>query len=280
MQYYNLRVRKGLQPRTPFINVFDVRQQNTLLIVANAIYLLVTIVLFIIMKKKQTGYRLRWLLVIYDAMNVIVAAYIAISIVNYKLGHGGLLLCNSISNDEEGHKIANIFVLFYFQKYFEFIDTWFFILRKSKRQVTLLHLFHHSSITIVVGTILPFDYNGDMYLPILFNSASHMLVYLHYLLASLGIQSLWAKYITSMQLGQFIIIFGQSLISYRVGPTCGSPDFAKVLMTWYMGSLIGVFGNFFLQVGVSRLYLSISIISLTNLMLLKHLLFPFVLYHI
>ena len=265
MQYYNLRVRKGVQPRTPIINVFDMRQQNMLLITANSIYLIVTMLLFIFMKKKQTGYRLRWLLVIYDAINVIVAAYIAISVLDYKLGHVGLLLCNSIQNDEEGYRIANIFVLFYFQKYFEFIDTWFFILRKSKRQVTLLHLFHHSSITIVVGTILPFDYNGDMYLPILLNSANHMLVYLHYLLASLGIQSLWAKYITSMQLGQFIIIFGQSLISYRVGPTCGSPDFAKLLMTWYMGSLIAVFGNFFLQVRIKKykcIYITITAILL------------------
>lgn len=55
-------------------------------------------------------------------------------------------------------------------------------------QVTFLHLFHHSSITVVVGSILPFDYNGDMYLPIMLNSANHMLVYLHYLLATLGLK--------------------------------------------------------------------------------------------
>lgn len=60
-------------------------------------------------------------------------------------------------------------------------------------QVTFLHLFHHSSITVVVGSILPFDYNGDMYLPIMLNSANHMLVYLHYLLATLGLK-VWLTY--------------------------------------------------------------------------------------
>ena len=186
-------------------------------------------------------------LVIYDAINVVLAGYIAFSTLKYKLTHNGLLLCNPIINNIEGHKISKIFILFYLQKYFEFIDTWFFILRKSSRQVTFLHLFHHSSITIVVGTILPFDYNGDMYLPILLNSANHMLVYLHYLLASLGRQSWYAPYITSMQLLQFVVIFIQSLLSYRIGPTCGSPDFAKILMIIYMGSLIALFGHFFIQ---------------------------------
>jgi hypothetical protein len=87
-----------------------------------------------------------------------------------------------------------------------------------------------------------------MYLPILLNSLNHALVYLHYLLATLGLQSWWAPYITTMQLAQFIIIFAQSLLSYRIGPTCGSPDFAKVLMIVYMGSMVALFGNFFLQV--------------------------------
>jgi hypothetical protein len=116
-------------------------------------------------------------------------------------------------------------------------------------QVTFLHLFHHSSITVVVGSILPFDYNADMYLPILLNSANHTLLYLHYLLATLGLKSWWAPYITSLQLLQFCVIFGQSVVSFRAGPDCGSPDFAKVLMIVYMGSMIALFINFFLQVG-------------------------------
>ncbi len=230
MELYNVRVRDGLQPSTPFLNLFNVSTQNNFLCLANSLYLVVTMCLFFYMKKRSSGFRLRWVLVIYDALNVILGFYIAASTIQYKLRHGGLLLCNPIVNDPEGYRIARVFVLFYLQKYFEFFDTWFFILRKSSRQVTFLHLFHHSSITVVVGTILPFDYNGDMYLPILLNSTNHMLVYLHYLLATLGVTSWWSSYITSMQLVQFILIFLQSLLSYRVGPTCGSPDFAKVNM--------------------------------------------------
>ena len=247
IEMYKIRVADGTQPSFPLINVFDVKTNNLLIWTMNFIYIFVTAAIFLYMKRRSKGFRLRWLLCVYDALNVVLAAYISLQTLKYKLGHSGLLLCNPISIDAEGYNIARVFVLFYMQKYLEFFDTWFFLLRKSSRQVTFLHLFHHSSITVVVGSILPFDYNGDMYLPIMLNSANHMLVYLHYLLATLGLNSWWAPYITSLQLAQFIIIFGQSLLSYRVGPTCGSPDFAKILIIVYMGSMVALFGNFFLQ---------------------------------
>eukprot|EP00601_Ochromonadales_sp_CCMP2298_P009380 CAMPEP_0173263364 /NCGR_PEP_ID=MMETSP1142-20121109/27323_1 /TAXON_ID=483371 /ORGANISM="non described non described, Strain CCMP2298" /LENGTH=361 /DNA_ID=CAMNT_0014198673 /DNA_START=243 /DNA_END=1324 /DNA_ORIENTATION=- len=252
LQHYNIRVKEDLQPSFPILNLFNYEVQNGFLCAANLFYLCVTLVLFTYMKKRPNGYRLRWVLVIYDAVNVLLASYIAFRTLQYKIHHGGLLLCNPLMNDVEGYRISRVFLLFYLQKYFEFLDTWFFILRKSSRQVTFLHLFHHSSITVVVGSILPFDYNGDVYLPILLNSANHMMIYLHYLLATLGLRSWWAPYITSMQLAQFIVIFAQSLLSYRVGPTCGSPDFVKVLMIVYMGSMSALFVNFFLQKYVFR----------------------------
>lgn len=248
LEYYNLRVNNGYQPYSPYINFFNIDKQNSFICVMNLLYILITMLLFFYMRKRKTGFRLRWILLIYDGLNVMIAGYVAISILQYKYKHAGLLLCNNLSNDADGLRISKIFLMFYLQKYFEFFDTWFFILRKSQRQVTFLHLFHHSSITVVVGSILPFDYNGDMYLPILLNSANHTMIYLHYLLATLGLRSFWAPYITSMQLTQFCMIFAQSLLSYRIGPSCGTPDFAKVLMIVYMGSMIALFGNYFLQV--------------------------------
>jgi hypothetical protein len=245
---YEARISSGLQPSTPFLNLFNVHNQSVLLITSNMTYLAITLALFSMMRKKSQGYKLRWLLLAYDALNVCIAAYIAISTLKFKLDTGGgMLLCNPVSHEREALDIIPVFVLFYLQKFIEYFDTWFFILRKSSRQVTFLHLFHHVSITVVVGSILPFDYNGDMYLPIMLNSFNHMAVYLHYLLATLGIKSPWGSWITSMQLAQFVIIFAQSLIAFKIGPTCGSPDFAKLLMIAYMGSMVAVFARYWLQ---------------------------------
>lgn len=135
LEYYNTRVKDGLQPHTPYVDVFNVEQQNNFLCWANAAYLVITVILFAYMKRRASGFRLRWILVLYDGSNVVIASYIAMSILRYKLTRGGFLVCNTLANDPEGYRMSWVFALFYIQKYYEFLDTWFFILRKSSRQV-------------------------------------------------------------------------------------------------------------------------------------------------
>jgi len=142
---------------------------------------------------------------------------------------------------------AHVFWVFFAQKFWEFLDTWFFLLRKSFRQVTFLHVFHHCSITLVIGLIIPFEYNGDMYLPILLNALVHVLMYSHYLVAALGFSTPWKPWLTSMQLMQFVLIAVQSGMSLSRGADYGAPFFAKVVMVCYMGSMLILFGNFFLH---------------------------------
>ena len=82
-------------------------------------------------------------------------------------------------------------------------DTWFFILRKNFNQVTLLHVYHHSSITLVVGILIPHQYTGDVFLPILLNATVHVLMYSHYFVTSLKLfKPWWSPYLTSLQLIQ------------------------------------------------------------------------------
>merc|ERR1719183_3403688 len=149
--------------------------------------------------------------------------------------------------DDDGHAgfLAHVFWVFFAQKFWEFLDTWFFLLRMSFRQVTFLHIFHHCSINIVVGMIIPFEFKGDMYLPILLNAFVHVLMYTHYLVSALGGSTPWKPYLTSLQLGQFVLIATQSAMSLSSGDGCGAPYFAKIAMVAYMASMILLFGNFF-----------------------------------
>jgi len=102
--------------------------------------------------------------------------------------------------------------MFFAQKFWEFIDTWIFILRKSFRQVTLLHIYHHSSITFITANVI-YDYAGDFYLPTVLNTFVHILMYSHYFISSLGYKTWWNKYLTYLQLTQFLLILAQNLIS-------------------------------------------------------------------
>jgi len=132
------------------------------------------------------------------------------------------------------------------------MDTWFFILRKSFRQLTFLHIFHHASITIVAGSVYHFDFNGDMYLPLILNAGVHVLMYSHYLVAALGLPTPWRPWLTSIQLTQFVLIATQSGMSMYRGDSCGAPYFAKVVLVIYMGSMLILFGNFFFQAYVFK----------------------------
>jgi len=249
---YELRVLNNVQPTSPGINSFNLVTQEHFLVGTNVIYILITGLLFLLTKHRAEALKpetrkLRVVMVAYNASNVAISAYIVHQVLTYKMRHKSAFMCNSLNLDDDGLQISFVFYVFFLQKLWEFMDTWLFIIRKSFRQITFLHLFHHSSITVVVGSILPFEFNGDMYLPILLNSCVHILVYLHYLLTSFGIRSFWSPYLTALQLGQFSCILTQSLLAYFEGPLCGSPDFVKILLIIYMGSMWLLFWAFFMQ---------------------------------
>lgn len=222
------------------------------LVAANAAYLFIALVLYLWMQKREKRFELKPVLLFYNLSCVLLAGYVVWGIVVAKLENPGSFACNAVVRTKDGDFLAWVFWVFFAQKFWEFLDTFFFILRKSFRQVTFLHIFHHCSINIVIGVILPHDYNGDMFLPILLNAVVHVLMYSHYLVTALGINSWWKQYLTSLQLLQFCAISLQSTMAYVRGPTCGSPDYAKVLMIAYMGSMLALFGRFFLNAYVLR----------------------------
>ena len=237
---YDERVAAGTQPSTPGAT-------PGFLIFANAGYVLVTAALDFAMQRREKGFEIKGIITVYNLSCVIAAGYCAVHIILYKYQHPGSLACNALVEGPDGQHLAWVFWVFYAQKFWEFLDTWFFILRRSFRQVTFLHLFHHSSITVVVGSILRFDYSGDMFLPILLNSIVHVLMYSHYFVTALGIKSWWRQHLTTLQLCQFVLISVQSYIAYNAGPSCGAPDWAKLIMILYMASMLVLFGNFFMR---------------------------------
>ena len=51
-------------------------------------------------------------------------------------------------------QLASVIWLYYFSKIIEFFDTFFFILRKKNNQITVLHIYHHSTMVCLwwIGT--------------------------------------------------------------------------------------------------------------------------------
>ena len=198
---------------------------------------------------------LRRVMQAYNLLCVGLAFYVVQGIARYKLGHNmGTFICNPMDlSTPEGKYLARVIWVYYAQKYVELLDTFIFIARQSWRQLTFLHVYHHSSITVVTALFLAFDVNGDCVVTAaLLNAFVHVLMYSHYFLSSLGIKTWWRRYLTKIQLLQFVICWVQPVAAYFAGPACGYPDFLKVLMIVYQTTMMVLFAHFYRKAYKSR----------------------------
>ena len=58
-------------------------------------------------------------------------------------------------------QLANGVWWFYFSKCLEFMDTMFFILRKKKKQLSFLHIYHHSTVFFIMWIAVKFVPTGS-----------------------------------------------------------------------------------------------------------------------
>jgi len=146
--------------------------------------------------------------------------------------------------------MARAVYVFYMSKFLEFFDTFIMIAKGSYRQVSFLHVYHHSTIAIIWWVIVRTAPGGDVYYSAALNSWVHVVMYFYYLCSSIlspGARKRylwWGKYLTQMQMLQFLTNFLQAshnlVFGYHV-------RFLNVLLLVYMTSLLALFGNFYVQ---------------------------------
>ncbi|XP_049954014.1 elongation of very long chain fatty acids protein AAEL008004 isoform X5 [Schistocerca serialis cubense] len=99
---------------------------------------------------------------------------------------------------------------YYFSKFTEFFDTFFFVLRKKNSHVSTLHVIHHGVMPMSVWFGVKFTPGGHSTFFGLVNTFVHIIMYTYYLLAAMGPQYQkylwWKKYLTAFQMVQFVAI--------------------------------------------------------------------------
>mmetsp|Transcript_4815 Transcript_4815/g.7037 ORF Transcript_4815/g.7037 Transcript_4815/m.7037 type:complete len:355 (+) Transcript_4815:89-1153(+) len=91
----------------------------------------------------------------------------------------------------------------YCDKYLEFFDTYFMILRGNMKQVSFLHIYHHTTIAWAWWIAISYSPGGDVYFGALLNSIIHVMMYAYYALALMKVQCPWKRFLTQAQLLQF-----------------------------------------------------------------------------
>uniref|UniRef100_T1H7Y8 Elongation of very long chain fatty acids protein n=1 Tax=Rhodnius prolixus TaxID=13249 RepID=T1H7Y8_RHOPR len=127
------------------------------------------------------------------------------------------------------------------------IDLVFFVLRKKQNQVTVLHVYHHACMVISTWGYLKYVRGEQAILPGFLNCFVHVVMYSYYLLAALGpgVQKYlwWKKYLTKLQLGQFIIIL--MYLSSMIIMDCKVPRGLTLYMSMNTLIFLILFLNFY-----------------------------------
>ncbi|XP_034486365.1 elongation of very long chain fatty acids protein F-like [Drosophila innubila] len=139
--------------------------------------------------------------------------------------------------------------LYYINKIIDLMDTVFFVLRKSYKQITALHLIHH----VYMATAGYFwnriyGYGGHFIFAGLLNLFVHIVMYTYYYLSSQKPQirksAWWKQYITVLQLVQFVLMFSHSLWTL-LQPNCDVPYPMIFLVMCFSALLFIMFVKFY-----------------------------------
>ena len=148
---------------------------------------------------------------------------------------------------------------FYISKFYEFIDTWIYLLKEQ--QPSLLQTYHHAGVVIIMWSIcVTKNHTCGMILTVL-NSGIHTVMYTYYTLAALkkitknGVVQVAASilapvkpFITTAQIIQFLVGISTSAPTYFV-PGCHSEasTTSQLVLHVYTVILIGLFAQFFYE---------------------------------
>lgn len=202
--------------------------------------------------KNRKPFNLQALMVAYNVLLVTLSAYMFVEFILATWFADYDYMCSTYNelsrHADKETRVINIYWVFLASKIVEFMDTAFMILRKKQNQVTFLHVFHHVSVLNIWWAVVLFIPGGQSYLSGVMNSLIHVIMYSYYALSAvpaLRKYLWWKRYLTQLQLTQFVIIFTHITVSMFRG--CDTPLWGHLLLFFYMLSLMVLFGNFYIK---------------------------------
>ena len=129
---------------------------------------------------------------------------------------------------------------YWITKHIELLDTVFMILRHRQRQISVLHVFHHSSMLLLSDyayRIYPWTTIG---VPLGLNSFVHVVLYFYYGLTAYNPNQApsWKRRLTEIQLFQFLLDLIYACYGYVWHGFC-------IYGFFYGATMLIMFGNFY-----------------------------------
>ncbi|KDO26247.1 hypothetical protein SPRG_08322 [Saprolegnia parasitica CBS 223.65] len=208
-------------------------------------YLVFVIVGTLVMKSGVPAINTSALQFVYNPIQIALCSYMCIEAGIQAYRHDySVMPCNAY--DVAKPVMGNVMWLFYVSKILDFMDTFFIIVGKKWKQLSFLHVYHHLTIFSIYWLNIRVLYDGDVYLTIILNGFIHTIMYTYYFVSAHTKTIWWKKYITTMQLIQFVTMNVQAYMT--ISKKCdGAPMNVSIMYLVYIQSLFWLFMHFFIQ---------------------------------
>ncbi|GET91450.1 long chain polyunsaturated fatty acid elongation enzyme-like protein [Leishmania tarentolae] len=183
----------------------------------------------------------------------LLSLYMSLGLMISARAAGYSLWNNAAGTSPAEWRIAKLIWLFYVSKVVEWLDTVIMLLKQNYRQVTFLHVYHHTTIFVLWWVASLLAPGGESYYSAMVNSGVHVFMYGYYFLTLLFpsgmVRDVLNKFkfvITKGQMCQFTFNCVQSVYDLLWVPR-DKLKYSSVLLHilfWYMISLLALFGNF------------------------------------
>ncbi|XP_017057399.1 elongation of very long chain fatty acids protein F-like [Drosophila ficusphila] len=217
-------------------------------------YLLLVKVVGPKLMESRKPFDLRGVIKVYNIVQIIYNVILCACSAFLMLGPGNYNF-NCIENLPLDHEWKNFerwtSYAYYFNKYMDLLETFFFVLRKKNQQISFLHVFHHViMVFLCYWYLFQYGYGGHGFFMISLNVVVHIMMYAYYYQSSLNpsvrANLWWKKYMTIIQLVQFGIVLSHSTYILRRGECTALTTTARA-GTIFSTIFIILFLNFYIR---------------------------------
>lgn len=202
--------------------------------------------------KHRKPYELKNILIVYNFLQVLVSIYlVSEALFGLWFRPDFSFRCQPVNFNvtENAMREARGVYTYFLAKMTELLDTVFFVLRKKNNQITFLHMYHHTVMPMISWGCTKYFPGGHSTFIGVINSFVHIYMYLYYMLAACGpkLQPYlwWKKYITVLQMAQFLLVFLHSAQLLFVD--CEYPKFSLYFTLPNAWFFLYLFNDFYIK---------------------------------
>jgi len=197
-------------------------------------------------------YDIQKIMIAYNFFQTFFSLWIFLKGVHFWLSGRYNWLCQPVdySSSEEGWLALDMTWWYFFSKFVDYLDSFFFVLRKKWSHLSTLHVVHHGIMPFTAWWGVKFVGGGHTTFCGFLNMGVHVVMYFYYMMTAFGpsVQKYlwWKRYLTTLQLAQFVTFFTHACFPLIL-PNCDFPKVFSYVILFHGGMFFLLFLNFYRQ---------------------------------